>query len=142
MLWLPEMNGVIDWSRLPDPRSTTNEVYAFGKKIKNFDSLSKSFSKISIRKSTFSSKVTPTTSNNKYQFRWSTKDAKTKNRKDTKELPKLPKTPNDDHYENTEFHMPITPKLYKSQSSPEAQSSPLTPANLIQFDKSLSETTS
>ncbi|CAD7083567.1 unnamed protein product [Hermetia illucens] len=142
-------------TRLPDPPSTTNQVYAFVKKIKNFGSLSKSLSKISMRKSTPSPKAAPTTPNNKYEntqfyvdndyqntsFDGQQKTPKQKTPKTQKKGLKLPKTPNDDPYENTEFHTPITPKIHTSQSSPDAQSSPLiTPANLSQSDKSLSET--
>lgn len=107
-------------TRLPDPPTSTNQVYAFMQKLKNFSSLSKNLTKLTKKKSPTSSKSespqqqpqpyenTQFYVRNDYQNVEEKDKSKTQARSKTPKLGKKKDQPSDP-YENFEFHSPRTP---------------------------------
>lgn len=107
-------------TRLPDPPTSTNQVYAFMQKLKSFSSLSKNLTKLTKRKSPSSSKSeSPQQQPQPYegtQFyvrnEYQNVDEKDKPKKQGhSKTPKLSKKKDQasDPYENFEFHSPRIP---------------------------------
>lgn len=103
-------------NRLPDPPTSTNQVYAFMQKIRNFGSLSKNLSKLSkknklLKSNDLSTNNVLSASNNSQQQYENTTfyvDVQQQTFEDKKKSkPKqFRKDDSEDHYENTEFHAP------------------------------------
>lgn len=106
-------------TRLPEPPTSTNQVYAFMQKLKSFSSLSKNLTKLTKRKSPSSSKSdSPQQQPQPYegtQFYvrndYQNVDEKDKPKKGQTKTPKVGKKKEQptDPYENFEFHSPRTP---------------------------------
>lgn len=106
-------------TRLPDPPTSTNQVYAFMQKLKSFSSLSKNLTKLTKRKSPSSSKSeSPQQQPQPYestQFyvrnEYQNVDDKDKPKKGQTKATKLNKKKDQpaDPYENFEFHSPRIP---------------------------------
>lgn len=99
---------------MPEPPTSTNQVYAFMQKLKSFSSLSKNLTKLTKRKSPSSSKSeSPQQQPQPYestQF-YVNVDEKDKQKKGQTKTPKLGKKKDQptDPYENFEFHSPRIP---------------------------------
>lgn len=106
-------------TRLPEPPTSTNQVYAFMQKLKSFSSLSKNLTKLTKRKSPSSSKSeSPQQQPQPYestQFyvrnEYQNVDEKDKPKKGQTKAPKQSKKKDQptDPYENFEFHSPRIP---------------------------------